>query len=127
TPEEYKRLCDKGYVFEGKVQVVLFNAEDYDRARDGSLYKAFERRLKGRLDISDELREYADKLDGEIFDLMKNAYPEHIQPLVKAVFCTETLGNPDIIPRCVEKLLEKGLLSPLTDIQRKAAFSVLCM
>lgn len=124
APEEYKRLCDKGYVFEGKAQPVVVTT-DYDPAKDGSLYRAFERHLKGKLNISDEIREYSDKLDGEIFDLMKNAYPEHIRPVVKAVFCTETLGDPELIPRCVEKLLERGELKPLTDIQRKAALSVM--
>lgn len=73
------------------------------------------------------MRAFAAKLDNDVYERMKAAYPEHIRPVARAVFCTETLGSPQLIPRCVEILLERGELKPLTDIQRKSAFSVLCV
>ena len=127
TADEYKRLCDKGYVHEERVQPVIFKAENYDFAKDGSLFKVFARLLEKKLYISEELKEYAAALDKNVYDLMKVGYPENIRPVAKAVFCTGILGSPMLIPRCVEKLLERGELKPLTDIQRKSAFSVVCV
>lgn len=124
TPDEYKRLCDKGYVYKDIVQPVVFKAEP---AEDESLFIPFARVLEKRLGVSEELKEYAAALDEEVYELMKNAYPEHIRPVAKAVFCTETLGSPMLIPRCVEKLLETGELKPLDDVRRKSVFSVLCV
>lgn len=127
TPDEYKRLCDKGYVYGDRVQPVIFKADHYDPTVDGSLFKVFARFIEKKFDISKELKEYAAALDENIYDLMKVGYPEHIRPVAKAVFCTETLGSAMLIPRCIEKLLEKGELKPLTDIQRKSVFSIVCM
>ncbi|MDE6728070.1 MAG: RNA polymerase sigma factor [Oscillospiraceae bacterium] len=127
TPDEYKRLCDKGYVYGDRVQPVIFKADHYDPTVDGSLFKVFARFIEKKFDISKEFRKYAAALDENIYDLMKVGYPEHIRPVAKAVFCTETLGSAMLIPRCIEKLLEKGKLKPLTDIQRKSVFSVLCL
>lgn len=127
TPDEYKRLCDKGYVYGDRVQPVIFKADHYDPTVDGSLFKVFARFIEKKFDISKELREYAAALDENIYDLMKVGYPEHIRPVAKAVFCTETLGSAMLIPRCIEKLLEKSELKPLNDIQRKSVFSIVCM
>lgn len=124
TPDEYKRLCDKGYVYGDSVQPVVFKAES---AEDESLFITFAQFLEKKIHISEELKEYAAALDEKVYELMKVGYPEHIRPVAKAVFCTETLGSPLLIPRCVEKLLKKGELKPLTDIQRKSVFSVLCV
>ena len=58
---------------------------------------------------------------------LKNNYPEHMHPELKNLTCTNVIGGPQMVPRVVEKMLEKGMLKPLTDIQRKSAFSVLCL
>lgn len=124
TPDEYKRLCDKGYVYEDKVQLTIFNAKLDDYEQLGGSIMRF---LQKKLPMSEELREFTKKLDDDYFELIKNAYPEHILPAVRVMQCTNRISNPELVPRCVEKLLEKGELKPLTDIQRKSAYSILCM
>ena len=124
TPDEYKRLCDKGYVYGDRVQLVIFKAE---LAEGEWLGGSMTRILQKKLPVTEELVKFAKSIDDELFELQKTAYPEHIRPIAKTVFCTGTLGSPMLIPRCVEKLLEKGELKPLTDIQRKSVFSVLCV
>ncbi len=124
TPDEYKRLCDKGYVYGDKVQLVLFKAKLAENEQLGGSIIRF---LQKKLPMSEELRKFAKSLDDEFFELQKNAYPEHMLPAAKALCYTNRISASELVPRCVEKLLEKGLLKPLTDIQRKSAFSILCM
>lgn len=124
SPDEYKRLRDKGYVHEDRVQPVIFKAAlTENEMLDGSLTRF----LQKKLPLSEELREFAVKLDEEHFELLKNAYPEHMLRAAKCLYCTNQISSSQLVPRCVEKLLEKGELKPLTDIQRKSAFSILCM
>lgn len=124
TPDEYKRLCDKGYVYGNKLQLAVFNAklDDYEQL-SGSIMRF----LQKKLPMSEEMREFAKKLDNDYFGLVKNAYPEHMLPAAKAIFCNNQISNSELVPRCIEKLLEKGELEPLTDIQRKSVYSILCM
>lgn len=124
TLDEYKRLCDKGYIYENKVQPVIIEME---LAEGEWLDASIMWFLREKLPMTEELQKYADSLDDELFELQKSAYPEHMRPAAKEVFCTGTLGDPMLIPRCIEKLLEKGELKPLTDIQRKSVFSIVCM
>lgn len=124
TPDEYKRLCDKGYVYEDKVQLVIFNAKlDENEQLGGSIMRF----LQKKLPMTEEFRDFAKSLDDELFELQKNAYPEHMRRAAKAMYCTNQISSSQLVPRCVEKLLEKGELKPLTDIQRKSVFSILCM
>lgn len=127
TADEYKRLCDKGYVYEDKAQPVVFKVKLSELAEGESFFYYFGRFFERTLPVSEDVRAFAARLDEDFYERMKSAYPEHMRPVAKAVFCTETLGSPQLIPRCVEKLLKKGELKPLTDIQRKSAFSVLCV
>lgn len=124
TPDEYKRLCDKGYVYGDKVQVAVFNAKLDENEQLGDSIIRF---IQKKLPMSEELKAFGHTLDSDCFELMKNAYPEHILPAARAMYCVNQISRSELVPRCVEKLLEKGLLAPLTDIQRKSAFSILCI
>lgn len=124
TPDEYKRICDKGYIYEDKVQLTVFNAKlDENEQLGGSIMRF----LQKKLPMSEELRQFAKKLDNDCFALMNNAYPEHMLPAARAMECANLISSSELVPRCVEKLLEKGELKPLTNIQRKSAYSILCM
>lgn len=124
TPDEYKRLCDKGYVYEGKVQPVIFKGK---LAEGGWLGGSMARFLQDKIPMTEELRAFGHTLDSDCFELVKNAFPEHIRRAAKAIHCTNLISSAQLVPRCVEKLLEKGELKPLTDIQRKSVFSILYM
>lgn len=124
TQDEYKRLCDKGYLHNDTVTPVIFKVS---LSECGSFFGTFERFIGQKVVLTDELREYAKKLDDDIYERLKGEYPAHVMPAVKAIFNTNQLGSAQLIPRCVEKMLKNGVLKPLTDIQRKAAFSVLCV
>lgn len=124
TAEEYKRLRDKGYVHEDKAQPVILRVQLNEGA---TLSGSLKRLINEKVTITPEIRQLAKQMDEEAFAALKNNYPEHMRPVLKNIHCTNVISNPQMIPRTVEKLLEKGLLKPLTDIQRKSAFSVLCI
>ena len=124
TAEEYKRIRDKGYVFEDRAQPVILRVKLNEGA---TLSGSLKRLISEKVAVSPEIRQLAKQMDEEEFAALKNNYPEHIHPVLELVTCTNIISSPHMIPRVVEKLLEKGLLKPLTDIQRKSAFSILCM
>lgn len=124
TPDEYKRLCDKGYVYGGKAQPVIAEIP----LGDGDwLRQSFILHFQKRFPMTEDMRKFAKKLDEDTFELQKNAYPEHMLPAAKRINCGDRISSSELVPRCVEKLLEKGELKPLTDIQRKSVFSILCI
>ncbi len=120
SAEEYKRLCDKGYLH-GENVIPAILKTDLD-----SVNQSLQRTADKHITVPDKIKEYAKQLDAERFKMLNPYYPEHIHTLLRQQ-CSASLSNPTLIPRTVEKLLEKGLLQPLTDIQRKAVFSVLCL
>ncbi len=124
TAEEYKRIRDKGYVHEDRVQPVILRVKLSEGA---TLSGSLKRLINEKVTVTPEIRQLAKQMDEEKFAALKNNYPEHMRPVLKCIHCTNVISNPCMIPRMVEKLLEKGLLKPLTDIQRKSVFSVLCM
>ncbi len=111
APEDYKRLCDKGYVHQDKIQVVT--------VRDLSLWDI----LKEKITLSDKLASYNEEFDRKMYEWNKPHYPEHIRPIAK-LYCQGCLGTGRFVPYLIETMLEKGLLTPLTDIQKKAVFSI---
>ena len=124
TQDEYKRLCDKGYVHNDTVTPVIFKESLAER---GKFFGEFQRFIEKKITITDELRAFAKKFDSDIYERIKGDYPEHMRPAAQSIFSINQLGAAQLIPRCVEKMLANGALKPLTDVQRKSAFSVLCI
>ena len=118
SPEEYKRLVDKGYLYEDRVQPVIVRT-DKDKCR-GILYTY----LDDKVEVSDEIKALCKKTDAEFYAFNRSRHPAHMHPVLKEWY-TNVLGAMTMLPRLIERLLEKGLLSPLTDIQKKSVFSVM--
>lgn len=123
SPEEYKRITDKGYIYGDIVQPVIFKAKL--APDDETLSYSAVRLLENKIPMSEEIIEFSKKLSEEAFEIVKNDYPEHIRPVVKGTTCTGIISQGGVLPRCIERLLEKGLLKPLTDMQRKTALAFL--
>lgn len=124
SPEEYKRITDKGYIYRDVVQPVIFKAK---LSGNETLSFSAARLLEKKIPFSEEFISFSKELDEEAFSIMKDDYPEHIRPIIKAVLCTGVISRPGVLPRCIERLLEKGFLKPLTDVQKKAALVILEM
>lgn len=110
APENYKRLCDKGYICNDKVQIM-------------SAHRPVQDIIEENVRLPESLAEYSKRLDKRRYEHDKEHYPEHMRPLVK-LYCKNTLYNGAFVPYLIEKMLEKGILEPLTDIQKKSVFSV---
>lgn len=124
SPEEYKRITDKGYIYRDVVQPVIFKAK---LSGNETLSYSAARLLEKKIPFSEEFISFSKELDEEAFSIMKDDYPEHIRPIIKAALCTGVISRPGVLPRCIERLLEKGFLKPLTDVQKKAALVILEM
>ena len=68
--------------------------------------------------MSDELVELNHELDRQVYELCKTQYPLQMQDLF-SVFCKNTLNTGGVKTRILEMLLQKGVLKPLTEHQKK--------
>lgn len=116
--EKYKRLCDKAYIDNDRVQVVSHYSDERYKTED------LKRLLLDHAPaLSEEIRAYAKSFDDRLYELLKDLYPAHIRPICR-MYCTDALVEASFVPYLIEKMLERGMLKPLTELQKKSVFSV---
>lgn len=116
--EKYKRLCDKAYIHNDRVQVVSHYSDERYKTED------LKRLLRDKAPaLPGEIRAYAKSFDDRLYELLKELYPAHIRPICR-MYCTNALAEGDFVPYLIEKMLERGMLKPLTELQKKSVFSV---
>ena len=116
--EEYKRLCDKAYIIDDKVQVMAMISKEDNK------YQDLENLIKEKTaDISKDIMEYSKKFDEKYYELGKEYYPKNILPIFK-LYSTNSLSGGHMIPYLVEEMLEREMLKSLTDMQKKSVFTV---
>lgn len=118
TPEQYKRLCDKGYIYNDIPQVMTAEIN-----YNNNIYEALEQLLRSKIDVPKQLISYGRDLDEQSYLRSKDKYPEHILPILR-FYSTGILASPNIIPYIIEEMLDSGMLLPLTDIQKKNVFTI---
>lgn len=118
TPEEYKRLCDKGYLADDNVQVMTYVCNEKPT------WNHIIQLLHTKCHVPESIRSFSKAFDAKKYALQKEQHPKHIQPIIHQ-YCTEALGNAEIIPYVIEEMLHRGMLQPLTAVQKKAVFSIL--
>lgn len=119
SPEEYKRICDKGYIFEDRNQIISLettNVNDWE--------SALSELIRNAVSVPAEIKEYSAQYDNKIYEINKKNYPPQMQELVQA-YSKGCLMSEQIIPRVINVLLKKGLLQPITPQQKKAVLSVM--
>lgn len=116
--EKYKRLCDKGYIYQDRVQIVSHYSDEQYKIED------LKRRLLDKVPaLPEEIKTYAKSFDDRLYELLKGLYPAHIRPICR-MYCTNALAEASFVPYLIEKMLERGMLKPLTELQKKSVFSV---
>ena len=116
--EEYKRLCDKAYIIDDKVQVMALISKEENK------YQALENLIKEKTSsISKEVMEYCEDFDKRYYELGKDYYPKNILPIFK-LYSTNSLSDGHFVPYLIEEMLERGMLKPLTDEQKKSVFTI---
>lgn len=119
--EEYKRLCDKGYIYDNKVQVMTYRTSS-DGVQNGQ--EALKKIIQQKVTVSDKIKDYICNFDKLKYEYEKDKYPEHILPIVR-LYCTSELSGGHFIPYLVEEMLDRKMLEPLTELQKKSVFSVM--
>lgn len=120
-PEGYKRLCDKGYIFDDKVQIMSYKLPKEEQ-RWGSYI--IDDLMQEYVKVSEEVTKYSKEVDEQVFDYMKDKYPKHILPIVKS-YSTNCLSDGLMVPYVIEEMLERGMLKPLTDLQKKSVLAMI--
>lgn len=116
--EKYKRLCDKGYIYQDRVQIVSHYSDEQYKIED------LKRRLLDKAPaLPEEVKAYAKSFDDRLYELLKDLYPAHIRPICR-MYCTNALVEASFVPYLIEKMLERGMLKPLTELQKKSVFSI---
>ena len=123
APEQYKRLCDKGYIFEDRVQIMSYKlaAKDNSNLCGDDIWR---RMILDHVKVTEEVKAYVKAFDQREYEYRKDKYPEHMQELVKQYTCN-AIQSSNFIPYVIEQLLEQRLLKPLTDLQKKSVLTVI--
>lgn len=121
TIEQYKRLCDKGYISDDRVQIMVCkNLAPEDRPGTETLKKI----ISDKVHLSDKVTAYYKAVDKDMYEYKKDKYPTHIHPIVR-LYNTNHLSGGHFIPYLIEEMLDRGMLKPLTDLQKKCVFSIM--
>ena len=75
--EAYKRLCDKGYLVEDRLQIMYAKAGE--KEINGYLEKAIQENVR----VSDAIAAYGKEFDDRMYELKKEKYPKHIHPIIQ--------------------------------------------
>lgn len=118
TPEEYKRLCDKGYLINDTVQVTTYVCNE------SPTWNHIIQLLHKKCHVPESIYAYGKTFDENKFSIQIKQHPAHIQPIIRQ-YCKNSLGYCDIIPYVIEEMLHRGMLQPLSPVQRKAVFSLI--
>ena len=121
SQEGYKRLCDKGYLYEDRVQPAVMRVKSSQ-----DIASAFYDILNEKIAVPDEVADFARKMDEMVINENKKHFPQHMHKTLECYY-SNCLGSGMMIPKVIEILLERGVLRPLSEIQKKAALSVLCI
>lgn len=121
APENYKRLCDKGYIYDNKVQIMTY--KDHT-AENGGGKDTFRRVICEKVSAEEEVLAYVKDFDKRKYEYRKDKYPEHILPIV-AFNSAGALNSSIFVPYLIEEMLERGMLAPLTDLQKKNVFTAI--
>lgn len=118
APEDYKRLCDKGYLVNDALQVMMFSTNAADQE------DALRNIILTHAPLPNELLSYCTEFDKRFFEQDAKGFPEHILPIIR-FHDIGKIQSCTMIPRLVELMLERGMLKPLTDIQKKVVFTTI--
>ena len=116
----FSNLSAKGYVVDGENQVTVINVED------GNLVTAINNFVANHIQIPKLIFEEGKKVDERLYEVNKSKYPEHLEKLVR-YNNSNAFTWGEFIPYIVERMLEVGMLKPLTQKQKKAVFTVVAI
>lgn len=115
TPESYTRLCYKGYILDKQPSVMYLMAQDQESI--GNILGKY-------IFLPKNICNYAKEFDTKLYELEKKQFPKHIQPIIQ-FYHKNCLNGGDFIPYLIEEMLERNILKPLTEQQKKSVFSVM--
>lgn len=74
--------------------------------------------------MSEEGKAYVKAFDQHEYEYKKEKYPKHMQELVK-LYCMDSFWEGCVVPYVIAELLERGMLKPLRDLQKKSVLTVI--
>lgn len=116
----FSNLSAKGYVADGKNQITLINV------KDGNLVGTINNFVKTHMQIPEFVLEEGKRTDERFYKANRHKYPKHLEKLVRYNNSNSFTWGENI-PFIVERMLEVGMLKPLTDKQKKAVFTVVAI
>ena len=109
--DKYRRLCDKGYIDDDNVRVIVA------KSQTGGMHGDLESMSALLPSLDSELAEYGMQIDKEYFDIVKPLYPEHMHGLCKC-YSKNVLSQHDVVMRVIERMFERGMLAPFKENQK---------
>lgn len=121
SPEGYKRLCDRGYLHDNRVQLMTYKLPAGNQKWGMEVWYEL---INEKVQVPEKVESYAESMGIRMYEYAKDKFPEHIHPLVK-LYSINPLGDSLMIPYILEEMLERGMLKYVTDVQRKGVLSII--
>lgn len=119
TLNEYESICKNGYIHNNEVQVVTM------KGGNKSPWDQLSEKIKQFDSLIAELRDYGKQVDEEFQkSVMEQTMPDYAKKFI-LLLNTERIGQIEVVPFILEEMLRTGMLKPLSEVQKKAALSVL--
>ena len=116
--EKYQRLCEKGYLVDDKVNLIMIKLDNPKNQWTNYIEKVIAK--------PDEcVYEYAKQISKQIIEILSPMYPEHMQELMKACNSANSIFSPRVSMMVMEKLIEQGKVKFPTDIQKHGLITIM--
>lgn len=125
SPEDYKRLCDKGYLKkkpDGTDELTLMRIQSSSPDMEDFLRTL----VRQKAPLNETLRTISNELDDTVFKLQEPHFPPHILPIIRH-YNYGIFGSSELIPHLIEIMLERGMLQPLTEEQKQTVFTLVTL
>lgn len=118
---EYEAICKNGYIANNVVQVVQM------KGGNKSPWEQVQPYMNHFNAAISDLKKYGKEMDEKFkAPLLKMKMPEYTRKFLLALN-TSVIGQIEVIPFILEEMLLSGMLKPLTEVQKKAAMSILSL
>ena len=119
--KEYESICKNGYIHNNQVQVVTMkggNKSPWDQLKE---------KIAQFDSVITDLKEFGKQIDEEFQKgVLQQTMPDYTKQFM-LLLNTDRIGQIEVIPFILEEMLNSEMIKPLSEVQKKAALSILSL
>ena len=119
--KEYESICKNGYIHNNQVQVVTM------KGGNKSPWDELKEKIAQFDSVITDLKEFGKQIDEEFQKgVLQQTMPDYTKQFM-LLLNTDRIGQIEVIPFILEEMLNSEMIKPLSEVQKKAALSILSL